>query len=377
VQLVPRPRGEADSRAGWGRAVSGRIRTIKPEILEDEECASLSDEAWRLWVSVWCLADDHGNARSGDKYLAAQVWQDSGRSPRISAILRELCEANRVVLYTHGPRGERYIHIQNWGKHQRVDNAGKPRVPGPSDPGSTRIQILADGSAENLGDSPQPSETLGDPRLARLRAPLSAAGPTTPISDPDPEHDPPRVCAHARDQQDQQDQVEGAAIGSPASLETTPEAERVAIEDLDAPASQETAYDFGCRIWGDEWAKAKGKAYGFLGPMNRHEGEAMRFVAKFARDRGGDDAEKYLRHWLRQFFALAGYEEQQGHPIGLFKKNINRFSDPTKKSAPKPPSAPADEPVRRLTPEEAGARGDALLATFPAFLRATPPRAAS
>jgi hypothetical protein len=109
--------------------MAGRIRSIKPEILDDEEAVALSDESWRLWVSMWLLADDVGNCRAGDRYLAALVWQDSGRSPRVAAILRELRRARRVEIYDNG--GERYAHIRNWEKHQRIDNAGRPRVPGP------------------------------------------------------------------------------------------------------------------------------------------------------------------------------------------------------------------------------------------------------
>ena len=57
--------------------MAGRIRTIKPELLEDEVASSLSDSAWRLFVSSWLLADDHGNFRAGRRYLAASVWQDT------------------------------------------------------------------------------------------------------------------------------------------------------------------------------------------------------------------------------------------------------------------------------------------------------------
>jgi hypothetical protein len=115
--------------------MAGRIRSIKPEILDDEEASSLSDEAWRLWVSMWLIADDHGNCRAGDRYLASQVWQDSSRSPRVAAVLRELRGARRVELYDNG--GERFAHIRNWAKHQRIDNAGRPRVNGPDHQDST------------------------------------------------------------------------------------------------------------------------------------------------------------------------------------------------------------------------------------------------
>lgn len=135
--------------------MAGRIRSIKPELLDDEAAVSLSDEAWRLWVSTWLLADDHGNLRAGDRYLASLVWQDSGRAPRVSALLRELQQANRMVVYENG--GDRYAHVRNWEKHQRIDNAGKPRVPAPDHEDSTVWGASRRESprvAASLGDSP-------------------------------------------------------------------------------------------------------------------------------------------------------------------------------------------------------------------------------
>ena len=108
--------------------MAGRIRTIKPEILEDEVVASLSDEAWRMWVASWALADDHGNVRASVKYLAALIWQDTNRD--VSGALAELIRTKRFEPYA--VNGSRFIHIRNWDKHQRVDNAGKPRVPTPT-----------------------------------------------------------------------------------------------------------------------------------------------------------------------------------------------------------------------------------------------------
>src|SRR5262245_7420959 len=115
--------------------MAGRIRSIKPEVLDDENACALSDSSWRLWVSMWVLADDFGNCRAAERYLAAQVWQDTSR--RLAANLRELLR-DRLVLYESG--GQVYAHINGWEKHQRVDNAGHPRVPGPSEDASTQIQ---------------------------------------------------------------------------------------------------------------------------------------------------------------------------------------------------------------------------------------------
>jgi len=41
--------------------VAGRIRCIKPELLEDERTAGLSHEAFRLFIGLILLSDDEGN----------------------------------------------------------------------------------------------------------------------------------------------------------------------------------------------------------------------------------------------------------------------------------------------------------------------------
>jgi hypothetical protein len=152
--------------------VAGRIRSIKPELLDDEKACALSDASWRLWVSTWVLADDFGNARAGDRYLAANVWQDTARSPRIAESLRELVRAGLISLYENS--GQNYLHINGWDRHQRVDNAGKPRVPSPNE--SNPIDSVR--FSENLGEPPQGSESLGGLPLD-LRPPTSEQRPPT------------------------------------------------------------------------------------------------------------------------------------------------------------------------------------------------------
>lgn len=147
----------------------GRIRSIKPELLEDEKAAALSDGAWRLFVSSWLLADDHGNLRAGDRYLAAQVWQDTGKLAEARGALRELAAGEFLLVYE--ANGERYAKIRSWANHQRVDNAGKPRVPS-LDKGK---RILAKNLAEKVGKRPKVTEPC------RL----------TPTTDNDPDHRPP------------------------------------------------------------------------------------------------------------------------------------------------------------------------------------------
>jgi hypothetical protein len=152
-----------------------RIRSIKPEVLEDEVAVALSDSAWRLWVSLWVLADDYGNTRASSRFLAAHVWQDTARD--VDPLLDELVFAKRIECYAVA--GQRYAHIRNWEKHQRINNAGNPRVPSPNADDVTWDQPLSVSSAEIRGEPPRDSEDIGSRvggRVARARSPAAGRG---------------------------------------------------------------------------------------------------------------------------------------------------------------------------------------------------------
>ena len=181
--------------------MAGRIRSIKPEILDDEVATDLSDTAWRLWVSSWLLADDHGRFRAAPRYLAAEVWQDTRRIADAAAALDELARARLVRRYD--VEGQAYAEIKpsGWKRHQRIDHPGAPRVPVPDaasyldaedrDRRGRRpsaavepveiAQVDSNNPAELRAvprepsdDSPRPSETLAPrARALDLRSPIS------------------------------------------------------------------------------------------------------------------------------------------------------------------------------------------------------------
>lgn len=147
--------------------MAGRIRTIKPELLEDDVTASLSHEAWRLFVSLLIIADDYGNFRANPKYLEGQAFwaRESGAS--VSRIILELVESGLLTTYT--VRGQQYGAIAGWSKHQRVDKPGRPRVPGPQD-----TDIVDDSAVPESVEND--SGTVREPLAPDLR-------PTTPTAD--------------------------------------------------------------------------------------------------------------------------------------------------------------------------------------------------
>jgi hypothetical protein len=120
--------------------MSGRIRTVKPEWLEDELLALASPEARVLSIGLMLLADDHGNGRANPTLLAGQVFP--GKPLELAAgALVELRGIRFVSLYEVD--GQTYFTIRNWDKHQRVDKRGKNRVPLPSEANARKLDVFS------------------------------------------------------------------------------------------------------------------------------------------------------------------------------------------------------------------------------------------
>ena len=121
--------------------MTGRIRTIKPEWLEDELLAGASNEARVLSVGLILMADDYGRGRANIATIAADAWrfamaQDDGAHAAevlamASRAFRELLAIRFVIDYEVDR--QRYFAIRNWNKHQKVDRPSKPRIPAPSE----------------------------------------------------------------------------------------------------------------------------------------------------------------------------------------------------------------------------------------------------
>lgn len=121
--------------------MSGRIRTIKPELLEDAVTAGLSDTAFRLFIGCILLADDYGRLRFEPAWVRVQVlW----KRPVSDEVFDEAFAELAALIVGYEVKGQAYGAIRNWEKHQKVSHKGKPRIPPPP-------EILAKPS----GDSPE------------------------------------------------------------------------------------------------------------------------------------------------------------------------------------------------------------------------------
>lgn len=195
--------------------MAGRIRSLKPELMEDEATASLSHVAFRLFVGMILIADDHGNLRASRAWLKGQVFHHAEITDRaFDSALAELTK-KLVTIYVVGE--QRYAHVNGWAKHQRIDNAMAPRVPLPpgwecveevrSEGNRTRRRWVSRGVVGAAPPAPPPASGAapqvhhpddGAARRARevppdpdLRSPISDLRPPRGGAAPPPADPPP------------------------------------------------------------------------------------------------------------------------------------------------------------------------------------------
>lgn len=152
-----------------------RIRTIKPEFPEDETLGAVSRDARLLFILLWTRCDDHGRFRAAPALLRSTLYPyDEDLAPQnVAGWIAELNDAGRVLLYEVD--GQAYGQVVNWGKHQRVDNAGKAMYPAPPEPPPSSavrrgspldLDQDQEGTTTTTGPSdptPQPAPATGEP----------------------------------------------------------------------------------------------------------------------------------------------------------------------------------------------------------------------
>lgn len=115
-----------------------RIRTLKPEIVEDEALARCSRDARLLFGLLITQADDEGRFRGRASKVRASCFPFAGEPGfgdehlsvhQVETWLCELAAEKLVGLYEVG--GERYGVLTSWKRHQRIHNPGPSRLPAP------------------------------------------------------------------------------------------------------------------------------------------------------------------------------------------------------------------------------------------------------
>lgn len=109
--------------------MAGRIRTLKPEWLENENLASCCDAARVMSAGLVLLADDFGNGRGAPGYLTGQIW--AYRDPveareTLERASRDLLRIRYMRFYRVA--GQTYYNLPGWERHQKVDKPSRTRA---------------------------------------------------------------------------------------------------------------------------------------------------------------------------------------------------------------------------------------------------------
>lgn len=227
--------------------MAGRIRTLKPEWLEDEKLAGATDAARLLSVTLLLMADDYGNGRASLSHLASAGWgahversieENAGDARelfrRVAGALQELVNIRFVTLYE--VRGQAYFSVRNWSRHQNVRRPGKPRVPGPEEADAAPSTPPLDTPTAGTPSGKSPASRGTDLRspTSDLRSPSDERDAC--VRDPDhrpADRPPPAGRSPAHGTAEVVSLAERRAPTPPSKLEPGALADRVRAELLD------------------------------------------------------------------------------------------------------------------------------------------------
>jgi hypothetical protein len=166
-----------------GRPPGPRIRSIKPEMPQDERIAKLSIPAELLFVRLISMADDEGRFRAAVNGIIGFAFPDREdvTQAKVRRWLREIEAQELVLLYAHD--GGRYGVVRNFRKHQQINKATPSRLPEPPDAEIVAANAIppevGNSSGTNTGVVPDAEPEYSDSSHAGARA-----GARAPIPDP-------------------------------------------------------------------------------------------------------------------------------------------------------------------------------------------------
>ena len=108
-----------------------RIRTIKPEFWRSEDIAALSIEDRLLFIGLWSYVEDNGVGRDEPQLIQCDLYPldtFTEASVRTHGGLMRLSQQGLITRYK-GPDGRKYLQINSWDKHQKINRPSKPRFP--------------------------------------------------------------------------------------------------------------------------------------------------------------------------------------------------------------------------------------------------------
>lgn len=144
-----------------------RIRSLKPEMWQDEKVGALSRDARLLFVGLITMADDEGRLRGMAAAVLGHVFPyDEDALRKLPAWLDELVASRLVVAYEVD--GVRYFYVQGFTRHQVVNKANKSTLPSPPTVGGRDPEPTPTGSLpDHSGSAPVAVRDVSEPSRAR------------------------------------------------------------------------------------------------------------------------------------------------------------------------------------------------------------------
>lgn len=124
-----------------------KIRSVKPELLEDRITACLSHEAFRLFIGLTLLADDDGLVRAAPGYLLGSVFWGHAPTTPLAELIAELAAAGLAQPYQ--AEGDDYVALSRWRQHQRITAPHPSSLPRP--PASPAVSNVSAHSGTSRG----------------------------------------------------------------------------------------------------------------------------------------------------------------------------------------------------------------------------------
>lgn len=110
--------------------MKARIRTLKPEMWEDESVGRLGSWERLLFIGLITMADDEGRLRALPSAIAGHVFPYDEHPPaKIVRWLEAVAEVGLIQRYSHD--GIEYVQITGWSKHQKINRATLSTLPAP------------------------------------------------------------------------------------------------------------------------------------------------------------------------------------------------------------------------------------------------------
>lgn len=159
-----------------------RIRTIKPDVWEDEAIGRVSRDARLLFIGLITQADDDGRLRGDLRLLRAKIYPyDEGLTAKeIQSWIDELAGLGLVQVYE---RGYTYLCLPSFRDNQVINKPVPSRIPAPDagetvireDYGSPTVGLREDYDGEGKGREGKGTsgKSPDDASISRENNPLS------------------------------------------------------------------------------------------------------------------------------------------------------------------------------------------------------------